>query len=132
MILQALKEYYDRKAADPDSGIAPLGWEWKEIPFVFVLNEDGTLSHIEDTREPVGKTLRATSFLVPQAINRTRNPAAFLLWDKADYAFPGIAVGTDADKKHALFLQEIDRYSTIFPLFAPSRHSCKNTSMPLS
>ena len=26
MILQALKEYYDRKAADPDSGIAPLGW----------------------------------------------------------------------------------------------------------
>ena len=37
MILQALKEYYDRKAADPDSGIAPLGWEWKEIPFVFVI-----------------------------------------------------------------------------------------------
>ena len=31
MILQALKEYYDRKAADPASGIAPLGWEWKEI-----------------------------------------------------------------------------------------------------
>ena len=41
MILQALKEYYDRKAkpvgksgpADPESGIAPLGWEWKRIPF---------------------------------------------------------------------------------------------------
>ena len=32
MILQALKDYYDRKAADPESGIAPLGWERKEIP----------------------------------------------------------------------------------------------------
>ena len=27
MILQALKEYYDRKADDPDSGIAPEGFE---------------------------------------------------------------------------------------------------------
>ena len=41
MILQALKEYYDRKAADPASGIAPLGWEWKEIPFLFVITETG-------------------------------------------------------------------------------------------
>ena len=32
MILQALKDYYDRKAADPESGIASLGWERKEIP----------------------------------------------------------------------------------------------------
>ena len=41
MILQALKEFYDRKAADPNSGIAPLGWEWKEIPFLIVLKNDG-------------------------------------------------------------------------------------------
>ena len=34
MILQALKDYYDRKAADPESGIAPLGWERKEIPYL--------------------------------------------------------------------------------------------------
>ena len=38
MILQALKEYYDRKAADPGSGIAPLGWEWKRIPFLVVFD----------------------------------------------------------------------------------------------
>ena len=31
MILQALKEYYDRKAADPDSGIAPVGWEKRKF-----------------------------------------------------------------------------------------------------
>ena len=68
MILQALKEYYDRKAADPDSGIAPLGWERKEIPFLVVLNGDGMPVAIEDTRERVEKKLRAKSFLVPQSV----------------------------------------------------------------
>ena len=32
MILQALKEYYDRKAADPESGIAPEGWAAEGYP----------------------------------------------------------------------------------------------------
>ena len=115
MILQALKEYYDRKAADPDSGIAPLGWEWKEIPFVFVITEDGEFVQIEDTREIRGNKKRAKLFRVPQSIVRTRNPAAFILWDKAEYAFPGIAKGTDADKKHALFLECLDQYADQVP-----------------
>ena len=34
MILQALYEYYQRKAADPGSTIAPHGLEWKEIPYM--------------------------------------------------------------------------------------------------
>ena len=76
MILQALKEYYDRQAADPGSGIAPLGWEWKEIPFVFVITEDGEFVQIEDTREIRGNKKRAKLFRVPQSIVRTRNPAA--------------------------------------------------------
>ena len=115
MILQALKEYYDRKAADPDSGIAPLGWEWKEIPFVFVITEYGEFVQIEDTREIRGNKKRAKLFRVPQSIVRTRNPAAFILWDKAEYAFPGIAKGTDADKKHALFLECLDQYADQVP-----------------
>ena len=41
MILQALKEYYDRKASDSDSGIVPLGWERKEIPYIIVLDANG-------------------------------------------------------------------------------------------
>ena len=117
MILQALKEYYDRKAADPDSGIAPLGWEWKEIPYIFVLSEEGKLVRIEDTREKVGKKVRAKPFLVPQSVVRTRNPAAFLLWDKAEYAFPGVAIGTDASKKHALFLENLEKFKS-HPLVA--------------
>ena len=47
MILQALKEYYDRKAADPKSGIAPLGWERKEIPYLIVLSKQGEFLRLE-------------------------------------------------------------------------------------
>jgi CRISPR-associated protein Csd1 len=86
MILQALKEYYDRKAADPDSGIAPLGWERKEIPFLIVLSEDGTLVRVEDTQETVGKKKRAKPFLVPQSVKRSSGIAANLLWDNVEYA----------------------------------------------
>ena len=57
MILQALKEYYDRKAAGPESGIAPLGWELKEIPYLIVLDREGRLVNVEDTQEKIGKKL---------------------------------------------------------------------------
>lgn len=87
MILQALKEYYDRKAADPDSGIAPEGWELKEIPFIIVLDHDGNLVQIEDTREGDGKKRRAKIFLVPKGVKKTSGIAANLLWDVAGYVF---------------------------------------------
>ena len=41
MILHSLKEYYDRKASDPESQMAPPGFEWKEIPYVIVLDDNG-------------------------------------------------------------------------------------------
>ena len=85
MILQALKEYYDRKAADPESGIASLGWERKEIPYLIVLREDGTLVRVEDTQEKVGKKKRAKVFRVPQAVKRTVGVSANLLWDNVEY-----------------------------------------------
>ena len=64
MILQALKGYYDRKAVDPDSGLAPPGFESKEIPFVIVIDADGNLVQIEDTCHGDGKKKRAKLFLV--------------------------------------------------------------------
>jgi CRISPR-associated protein Csd1 len=87
MILQALKEYYERKAADAESGIAPDGWEHKEIPFVVVLDENGKLVQIEDTREADGKKKRGRIFLVPQGVKRTVGIAANLLWDTGAYIF---------------------------------------------
>ncbi len=109
MILQALKEYYDRKAADPDSGIAPLGWEWKELPFLIVLKSDGSPVGIEDTRELNGKKLRAKTFLVPQAIKRTVGKKSNLLWDDPEYALALDVKGNpdNAAEKHHLFIQRI-------------------------
>jgi CRISPR-associated protein Csd1 len=99
MILQALKEYYDRKAADPDSDIAPEGWERKEIPFIIVLDNDGNLIQIEDTREGDGKKKRAKVFLVPQGVKKTSGIAANLLWDTAGYVF---GIDTKGNKARAI------------------------------
>lgn len=85
MILQALKEYYDRKAADPESNIAPIGWEWKEIPYVVVISLNGKLVQLECTYEGSGKTQRAKKFLIPQAVKKTSGIASNLLWDNPEY-----------------------------------------------
>lgn len=87
MILQALKEYYERKAADPNSDIATKGWEQKEIPFVIVLDKNSELVKIEDTREIVHKNKKGKIFLVPQGVKKTSGIAANLLWDTAGYVF---------------------------------------------
>lgn len=102
MILQALKGYYDRKAADPDAGIAPPGFEWKEIPFVIVLDGKGNLVQIEDTR--TGK--RAKSFLIPQGEKRASGVKAYRLWDNAEYIF-GLE---DGQKKQNAFIAKLNEY----------------------
>ena len=90
MILQALHDYYARKSADPESGLAQPGFEWKEIPFVIEIDAQGNPVHIEDTREGEGKRRRARAFLVPQGVKRAVNIAANLLWDNAAYVL-GVA-----------------------------------------
>lgn len=113
MILQALKEYYDRKAEDPDSGIAPLGWERKEIPFLIVLNKDGSLVRVEDTQELVNKKKRARIFLVPQSVKRSSGVAANLLWDNVEYA-TGVVCKGKADRvaaQHAAFVERLSELS---------------------
>ncbi len=86
MILQALYEYYQRKAADPESNIAPEGFEWKEIPFVIVIDRDGNFVALEDTREGDGKKKKSKPFLVPAAEKKTVGVKANLLWDNIEYA----------------------------------------------
>ncbi|MEI7824956.1 MAG: type I-C CRISPR-associated protein Cas8c/Csd1, partial [Chlorobiaceae bacterium] len=86
MILQALYDYYQRKAADPESNIAPEGFEWKEIPFVIVIDKEGYFVAFEDTREGDGKKKKAKPFLVPAAEKKTVGVKANLLWDNIEYA----------------------------------------------
>ena len=85
MILQALHDYYARKSADPESGLAQPGFEWKEVPFVIAIDPQGNPVQIEDTREGEGRRKRARAFLVPQGVKKTSGVAANLLWDNAVY-----------------------------------------------
>jgi CRISPR-associated protein Csd1 len=104
MILQALKEYYDRKAADPESDIAPEGFERKEIHFLVVIKPDGEFVSLEDTREINGKRLVGKVFMLPRS--RTRSGAksyetTFLLWDHAGYLFQLSKTNEQRDKEKA-------------------------------
>ncbi len=84
MILHALTEYYDRLAADPDSGIAPIGWQQQRIGWIIILNEDGSLKNLERTHESYGKTLIAKQFCVPEG-EHTNAITPCLLWDNPEY-----------------------------------------------
>ena len=88
MILQALNDYYRRKAADPDPTrrLPAFGLEEKEIPFILEIDAAGRwLPPIRDTRRKEGKRLLGQRFLVPQAVKRASGIAANLLWDTAEY-----------------------------------------------
>ena len=110
MILQELKKYYDRMAADPGSNIPPEGWDWEEISFVIIIKENGTFLDFEDMREPDVRPQklhrkqdkrnvldesheskveeiknRGKKILVPCGVERTSNSDANLLWDNVEY-----------------------------------------------
>ena len=87
MILQALNDYYQRKTAEPGSGLAEPGFELKALPFIIEINAQGELVQIEDTRDGVGNKKTAQSFTVPQGVKKTSGVASNLLWDNAEYVF---------------------------------------------
>lgn len=111
MILQALKEYYDRKAADPESGIAPEGFEKKGLQFLVVISTEGELIGIEDTREMVGKRLIAKTFILPRSKVRTGSKSyatTFLLWDHIGYLFGQPSDDDKSSKQHKTWLDSLD------------------------
>ena len=88
MILQALKKYYDCKAEDSSSGIAPLGWEWKRIPFLVVFNTEGRFIRLEDTRDKSEGKVLAKVFLVPSLGEAKGNGIkSNLFWENGEYFF---------------------------------------------
>ncbi|WP_164926986.1 type I-C CRISPR-associated protein Cas8c/Csd1 [Chlorobaculum tepidum] len=104
MILQALYDYYQRKAADPESGIAPEGFEWKEIPFIIVIDREGNFVSLEDTREGDGKKKKAKPYLLPKSVGRTGSNSyktSFLLWDHYGYVLGHSRSESDKDQAMA-------------------------------
>jgi CRISPR-associated protein Csd1 len=109
MILQALVEYYERKAANPEIALPRLGFETKEIPFLIVLDRNGRCVQLDDTRIIEGKKKRAKSFIVPQGVKKTSGVAANVLWDNLEYVL-GIPVKSKPERvieQHAAFLSRM-------------------------
>jgi CRISPR-associated protein Csd1 len=110
MILQALVDYYKRKAEYDADSIAPEGFEYKEIPFVLVLDKEGDIVNLENTYEGAGKERRAKKFLVSKSVKRAVNVEANLLWDNPEYAF-GIKVKSKDEriiKMHQSFVDKVN------------------------
>lgn len=73
MILQSLRDYYHRKAAnaDPARRLPAFGFEEKEIPFIVELTRDGHAVGIRDTRVVEGRNKVARRYLVPKGAKKT-------------------------------------------------------------
>lgn len=115
MILQALKEYYDRKAAGSVGQIAPVGFEYKEMPYIIVLNKNGKPVDIISTYEGEGKARRAKQFLIPKAVKKTSGISANLLWDNPEYSV-GVKIKTKVKKlreMHRSFIQRIENLGDV-------------------
>lgn len=119
MILKALYDYYQAMA---ELGkVAPSGMEWKAIPFIIVIDEDGTFRRVIDTRDKENKQGR--EYLVAKAKGRQGSKSyaiAQLLWDHSGYV---LGIPTDdskekqvmAPKQHEAFKQELAKLRELFP-----------------
>lgn len=112
MILQALKEYYDRLAADPESGIAPEGWIQGGIDFLIELNADGKFLNIQSLQEQGGRKKLPKPMLVPnigkQAQKHTNSGKdANLLWDNSSFV---LGLGDKGDLRLESMIQAIDNW----------------------
>ena len=119
MILHALTQYYQRKAKS-DGGVAPEGFENKEIPFIIVIDKQGKFIQLEDTRELKNKKKVARTFLVPKGLGRSGSKSyevSNLLWDHYGYvlAYAGEKGQEQADKQHASFTVKVNELKQALP-----------------
>lgn len=126
MILQALYEYYQRKAADPESTIAPRGLEWKEIPYLILIDKK---ERFRTTRYHRGnrKTKTSKKYLVVKSKGRTGSNSwqtANVFWDHFGYVLAqpkntddkGMPKALDdAAKQNKSFVQEVRRLAEMHP-----------------
>lgn len=138
MILQALKSYYDRKAADPDSGIAPEGWEWREFDYLALIDEQGNFISFQDVREGDGKFKRGHRYLVP-ALGEKKGSGikANLLWENIEYVF-GVPVPTKqklkpdierVKKQHKAFVEKLDAINGGGPVIEAIREALQRSDL---
>lgn len=138
MILHALTEYYHRKAeSSQGSGIAPQGFENKQIPFVIVINKEGSFVSLDDTRGSDKTTKKGNYFLVPLGESRSGKNSyqtTNILWDHYGYVLAhskeivggakmsaaNLAAETQkstemADLQHQTFIDKVDELYQYIP-----------------
>ncbi|AUI65272.1 MULTISPECIES: type I-C CRISPR-associated protein Cas8c/Csd1 [Glaesserella] len=136
MILQALTHYYQRKS-NAGGDVAPEGFEFKELPFVIVIDEQGRFIALEDTREQVAKKKIGRKFLVPKGLGRSGAKSyevSNILWDHYGYVL-GVAKEVEsiakktpeqiadeqtknqilADNQHQSFIKKVDELLQALP-----------------
>lgn len=119
MILHALTQYYQRKA-ESNGGVAPEGFENKEIPFIIVIDKQGNFIQLEDTRELKGKKKVGRTFLVPKGLGRSGSKSyevSNILWDHYGYvlAYAGEKGQEQADRQHASFTSKVNELKQALP-----------------
>lgn len=119
MILQALTQYYQRKATS-GGDIAPEGFEYKEIPFIIVIDKQGKFITLEDTRELQNKKKIARIFLVPKGLGRSGKKSyeiSNILWDHYGYvlAYAGEKEQVQADNQHNSFITKVNELKQALP-----------------
>lgn len=113
MILQSLVNYYDRLAKEGNK-LPAYGWSWEKISYCIVLNEDGSIHHVDDLRissdrEQKNKKLFPRSLMVPMFPEvRTVNIEANYLWDNSGYAL-GILKPKKEKKKQDKQIEDLKR-----------------------
>ena len=105
MILQSLKEYYDRKGND----LPHVGWIEKGIDYAIVLKVDGAFQQIDCLQETENGKAIPSMNIVPnigkQALKHTNSHVdANLLWDNSAFV---LGVGSKGEKKLNSFVDTI-------------------------
>ncbi len=101
MILQRLHQYYERKNEEGD--IAPPGFEYREIAYLVIINEEGKFLRFE-SQYLDEKKKRSRVFLVPKSVERSSNENPNLLWDNAKYIIKDT-------KKQDLFYWKLEQFN---------------------
>lgn len=109
MILQALNDYYERKAAEPGSEMPPYGFGVQKISFCLVLSESGELIETVDLRD------RQEKKYVPRPLNAPMLPfkravgiAPNFTWDNTGYV-----LGVDGKGKAARTQETHDSFKKL-------------------
>jgi CRISPR-associated protein Csd1 len=113
MILARLVELYDRLARE--GHVERAGYEYQPVAYLLVLDSDGKLLEIVDTRTASGDGKRGRRFSVPSAAKRASGIIANLLWDNAEYVLglprdPAASVSERGKvaARHAAFRAAVD------------------------